>query len=73
MTISWCRSARRGWCAKAATSRIVSYSITVGMALEAAVKLAAAEGIEAEVLDLRTLRPLDRGDGTGEPGQDQPD
>ena len=30
------------------------------MALEAA-ELAAAEGIEAEVIDLRTLRPLDRG------------
>jgi len=37
---------------------IVSYSIGVGMALEAAEKLA-AEGINAEVLDLRTLRPLD--------------
>ena len=37
---------------------IVSYSIGVGLALEAAEKLA-AEGIEAEVLDLRTLRPLD--------------
>ncbi|MDP9056459.1 MAG: pyruvate dehydrogenase complex E1 component subunit beta [Pseudomonadota bacterium] len=39
---------------------IVCYSITVGLALEAA-ELAAAEGIEAEVIDLRTLRPLDRG------------
>ena len=38
---------------------IVSYSIGVGMALEAATLLA-GEGIEAEVLDLRTLRPLDR-------------
>jgi pyruvate dehydrogenase E1 component beta subunit len=38
---------------------IVSYSIGVGMALEAA-QLLAGEGIEAEVLDLRTLRPLDR-------------
>ena len=38
---------------------IVSYSIGVGMALEAA-ELLAGEGIEAEVLDLRTLRPLDR-------------
>ena len=38
---------------------IVSYSIGVGLALEAAETLA-AEGIEAEVLDLRTLRPLDR-------------
>jgi pyruvate dehydrogenase E1 component beta subunit len=37
---------------------IVSYSIGVGLALEAAEQLA-AEGIEAEVLDLRTLRPLD--------------
>ncbi|GMM60055.1 pyruvate dehydrogenase complex E1 component subunit beta [Novosphingobium sp. IK01] len=38
---------------------IVSYSIGVGFALEAAEKLA-AEGIEAEVIDLRTLRPLDK-------------
>ena len=38
---------------------IVSYSIGVGMALEAAETLA-GEGIEAEVLDLRTLRPLDK-------------
>jgi pyruvate dehydrogenase E1 component beta subunit len=49
---------------KASTARegrdvtIVSYSIGVGMALEAAEQLA-GEGIEAEVLDLRTLRPLD--------------
>ena len=38
---------------------IVSYSIGVGLSLEAAEELA-AEGIEAEVLDLRTLRPLDK-------------
>jgi pyruvate dehydrogenase E1 component beta subunit len=38
---------------------IVSYTIGVGVALDAATKLA-AEGIEAEVIDLRTLRPLDR-------------
>lgn len=38
---------------------IVSYSIGVGLALEAAETLA-AEGIDAEVIDLRTLRPLDR-------------
>ena len=37
---------------------IVSYSIGVGMALDAAAKLA-DEGIDAEVIDLRTLRPLD--------------
>jgi len=38
---------------------IVSYSIGVGLALEAANTLA-GEGIDAEVIDLRTLRPLDR-------------
>ena len=38
---------------------LVSYSIGVGVALEAAETLA-GEGIEAEVVDLRTLRPLDR-------------
>ncbi len=37
---------------------IVAYSISVGLALEAADVLA-GEGIEAEVIDLRTLRPLD--------------
>jgi pyruvate dehydrogenase E1 component beta subunit len=37
---------------------LVSYSIGVGLALEAAETLA-GEGIEAEVIDLRTLRPLD--------------
>ncbi|WP_263588390.1 pyruvate dehydrogenase complex E1 component subunit beta [Sphingopyxis sp. GC21] len=37
---------------------IVSYSIGVGLALEAADALS-GEGIEAEVIDLRTLRPLD--------------
>ncbi|MGN6277358.1 MAG: pyruvate dehydrogenase complex E1 component subunit beta [Sphingomonas sp.] len=39
---------------------LVSYSIGVGIALEAAEKLA-GEGIDAEVIDLRTLRPLDKG------------
>ncbi|MEO5494275.1 MAG: pyruvate dehydrogenase complex E1 component subunit beta [Sphingomonas sp.] len=38
---------------------IVSYSIGVGVSLEAADKLA-EEGIDAEVIDLRTLRPLDK-------------
>ncbi len=37
---------------------IAAFSIMVGKALEAAEQLA-AEGIEAEVIDLRTLRPLD--------------
>ncbi|HEV2816583.1 MAG TPA: pyruvate dehydrogenase complex E1 component subunit beta [Allosphingosinicella sp.] len=38
---------------------LVSYSIGVGVALDAAGRLA-GEGIEAEVIDLRTLRPLDK-------------
>ena len=37
---------------------LVSYSIGVAVALDAAATLA-KEGIEAEVIDLRTLRPLD--------------
>ncbi|MEA2780045.1 MAG: pyruvate dehydrogenase component beta subunit, partial [Rhodospirillaceae bacterium] len=38
---------------------LVSYSIGVGVALQAAETLA-GEGIDAEVIDLRTLRPLDK-------------
>ena len=38
---------------------IVSYSIGVGLALEAAEELA-GQGIDTEVIDLRTLRPLDK-------------
>lgn len=38
---------------------ITAFSITVGMALEAAEALA-SEGIDAEVIDLRTIRPLDK-------------
>ncbi|WP_306096571.1 pyruvate dehydrogenase complex E1 component subunit beta [Qipengyuania flava] len=38
---------------------IVAYSIAVGLALEAAEELA-GEGIDVEVIDLRTLRPLDK-------------
>ncbi|HKQ46002.1 MAG TPA: pyruvate dehydrogenase complex E1 component subunit beta [Rhizomicrobium sp.] len=45
-------------CRAGADVTIVAYSITVGQALEAAEKLA-EEGIDAEVIDLRTLRPLD--------------
>lgn len=37
---------------------ITAFSLTVGMALQAAEELA-KEGIDAEVIDLRTLRPLD--------------
>jgi len=38
---------------------IVSYSIGVGLSLEAA-EVLAGEGVDAEVIDLRTIRPLDR-------------
>lgn len=38
---------------------IVSYSIGVGLALEAA-EILAGEGVDVEVIDLRTLRPLDK-------------
>jgi pyruvate dehydrogenase E1 component beta subunit len=38
---------------------IVTYSIGVGLALEAAAELA-EQGIDVEVIDLRTLRPLDK-------------
>lgn len=38
---------------------IVTYSIGVGIALQAAERLA-EEGIEADIIDLRTLRPLDK-------------
>jgi pyruvate dehydrogenase E1 component beta subunit len=38
---------------------IVSYSIGVGVALEAALELM-GQGINAEVIELRTLRPLDK-------------
>jgi len=37
---------------------LVAHSISVGLIMEAAQKLA-AEGIEAELIDLRSLRPLD--------------
>ena len=43
---------------KGADVTLVSYSIAVGLCIEAAEKLA-AEGIDAEIIDLRTLRPLD--------------
>ncbi len=58
-TITCCRSARRGSCARGRDVTIVSYSIAVGIALKAAEELA-EQGIDAEVIDLRTLRPLDK-------------
>jgi pyruvate dehydrogenase E1 component beta subunit len=39
---------------------VVAYSRMVGVALEAARHLAATEGADIEVVDLRSLRPLDR-------------
>jgi pyruvate dehydrogenase E1 component beta subunit len=54
LPIGKARVAREG-----ADVTLVSYSIGVGVALDAATKLA-EEGIEAEVIDLRTLRPLDK-------------
>ena len=43
---------------KGADVTIVAYSIAVGIAMEAAEKLA-EEGIDAEVINLRTIRPMD--------------
>ncbi|HET7334256.1 MAG TPA: pyruvate dehydrogenase complex E1 component subunit beta, partial [Rhizomicrobium sp.] len=43
---------------KGASVTLVAYSICVGMIMEAAEKLA-EEGIDAELIDMRTLRPLD--------------
>ncbi len=43
---------------KGADVTIVAYSIAVGIALEAAQKLA-EDGIDAEVINLRTIRPMD--------------
>lgn len=39
---------------------LVAASRTVGIALEAAIQLQEEHGINAEVINLRTLRPLDR-------------
>ena len=54
LPIGKARIAREG-----ADVTLVSYSIGVGVALDAAAQLA-EQGIEAEVIDLRTLRPLDK-------------
>jgi pyruvate dehydrogenase E1 component beta subunit len=58
-TIMSCRSERRGSRGRGTDVTLVSYSIGVGVALDAASQLA-EQGIEAEVIDLRTLRPLDK-------------
>ena len=54
-----CRSARRRCAAPATTSRSISYGAYVHAALRVAERLA-ADGIDASVLDLRSLVPLDR-------------
>ena len=59
--ISFCRSAAPKSNAKARHVTIVAYSIMVGVALKAAETMLAEQGIEAEVINLRTLRPLDIG------------
>ena len=53
LPIGWAKVERPG-----TDVTITAFSFTVGMALEAAEALA-AEGIEADVINLRTLRPLD--------------
>ena len=60
MRISCCRSAAAKIERAGTQVTIVAYSIMVGVALAAAQKLA-ADGIDAEVINLRTLRPLDIG------------
>ncbi len=54
-----CRSAARRCAGKATTSSIISYGAYVHAAMRVAEKLA-ADRIEASVLDLRSLSPLDR-------------
>src|SRR5690606_35254519 len=39
---------------------VISYGLAVHQCMEAAQSLAEEEGVSAEVIDLRTLRPLDR-------------
>ena len=50
---------------------IVAYSIMVGVALKAA-QVLAEQGVEAEVINLRSLRPLDIGTVVGEREKNQP-
>ena len=53
--ITRCRSARRRWCARAAAVTVLAYGTMVHVALAAAEEA----GIDAEIIDLRTLLPLD--------------
>ena len=58
--ISRFRSARPAFWREGSDVTIVSFGIGMQYALEAADKLA-EEGISAEVIDLRTIRPMDTG------------
>ena len=51
--------ARRRRAARATTSPIVTWGATVEKSLQAAARLAEREGIEVEVIDLRTIAPWD--------------
>ena len=53
------RSARRAWRAKGRDLSIITYAATVWKALEAAEQLEREDGLSVEVLDLRTLLPMD--------------
>jgi 2-oxoisovalerate dehydrogenase E1 component beta subunit len=54
-----CRSARRGSHAKGKDLSIITYAATVYKALDAAAQLEKEDGLSVEVLDLRSLAPLD--------------
>ena len=57
--ITSCRSARRASRARARDLSIITYAATVWKALEAAEQLEREDGLSVEVLDLRSLLPLD--------------
>ena len=58
VTIGPCQSGMRKVVREGKDVTLVAFSIMVGKALEAA-KALAGEGIDAEVIDLRSIRPLD--------------
>jgi Pyruvate/2-oxoglutarate dehydrogenase complex, dehydrogenase (E1) component, eukaryotic type, beta subunit len=60
MAITWSPSARPTSPAKGKDLSIFCYGYMRTCALEAAETLAREDGVEAEVVDLRSLRPLDR-------------
>ncbi len=54
-----CPSARRAYVASGTDVTVVTWSHMVDVALEAAETLASEQGIDVEVIDPRTLVPLD--------------